>query len=296
MTLAALLGMASFAGCGKRAPTEPVPGPPPPSPAPSDTAAIDAAIAQSGLDADGLFPLGEVSLGDGAQLTTSAAVTTLAFRRTIPRSDYANTYEFSNPDTAGKPRRVVSLRCKYQKGKLQLVHQLAPQDPTPGDSSARLVDKVMNADWMRTIELRRDVPTGGWRVTAASEVFLLVDDHRTCADCHAWIEEVRLQSGTVDVTLRDNDLTLDSLIHLGADAPATVTARSRNDVHVVLLHDASGSHVLPRVAPNHFSGAMAVGAAGLRHLTVEALSDSSLFDDRAPVSQHGWTFHYVVNP
>ena len=57
-----------------------------------------------------------------------------------------------------------------------------------------------------------------------------------------------------------------------------------------------GSHVLRRMAPNYFSGTMAIGPPGLRHFTVEALSDSSLFDDNVRVSQHGLTFLYRVDP
>jgi hypothetical protein len=293
---ALVIGLTSFLGCGKRAPTEPRPSPGGPPSGGVDTSAIEAAIARSGLDADALFPLGEVSLADTAALTTSGVVAPVAFRRFIPRADYRYAYAFADLDSAGQPRRVVTLRCKYQKGMLQLVKQLAPQDPTPADSSDRLVDKVMNAEWMRNIELRRDSSASPWTVTAVSEVFLLVDDHRGCADCHAWLDEVRLQSGAVDVTLHDDALALDSLIHLGAGKPATVTARSRNDVHVVLLHDASGSHVLRRIAPNVFSGSMTIGGPGLRHFTVEAISDSTLFDDVVRASQHGWTFLYAVDP
>ena len=75
-----------------------------------------------------------------------------------------------------------------------------------------------------------------------------------------------------------------------------VTARSRNDAHIVLLHDAAGSHVLRRITPNVFSGTLAIGIPGLHHFTVEALSDSSLVDDKVRVSQHGWTFLYRVDP
>jgi hypothetical protein len=242
------------------------------------------------------IPAGEVSLADTADLKTGARVAPLAFRRTITRADYGNAYTFSDLDGFGRPRRVVALRCKYLKGMLQLVKQYAPDDPTPADSSDRLADKTMNADWMRNIELRRANGASPWIVQSVSEVLLLVDDKRICLDCHAEIEEVRLQSGAVDVTLQGNALALDSLIRVGQGRTTMVTARSRNDAHVVLLTDALGTRVMRRIAPNVYSASMATGAPGLRHFTVEAISDSSLFDDAAPVSQHGWTILYSVDP
>jgi hypothetical protein len=118
-----------------------------------------------------------------------------------------------------------------------------------------------------------------------------------CADCHAEIEEVRLQSGAVDVTLTGNALALDTLIRVAQGRTTTVTARSRNDAHVVLLTDALGTRIMRRTGqPNMFQASMATGAPGLRHFTVEALSDSSLFDDAVRVSQHGWTILYSVDP
>lgn len=286
--LALVLTVAPFAGCGRTSLMTPQPA--------VDTSAVAAAIVLSGLDADALFPAGEVSLADTADFKTGALVAPVAFRRTIASADYANGYTFSDLDGFGRPRRVVALRCKYQKGKLQLVKQLAPDDPTPTDSSDRLVDKVMNADWMRNIELRRAHGNSPWVVTAVSEVFLLVDDKRVCLDCHAEIEEVRLQSGVLDVTLQGNALALDSLIRVEQGRITTVTARSRNDVHVVLLTDAAGTRIMRRIAPNVFSASMVTGSPGLRHFTVEALSDSTLFDEAAPVSQHGWTILYSVDP
>jgi len=41
---------------------------------------------------------------------------------------------------------------------------------------------------------------------------------------------------------------------------------------------------------------MTTGTPGLHHFTVEALSDSTLFDDVVSASQHGWTFLYAVDP
>lgn len=287
--LALILTVAPFAGCGGKTPMRP-------QPAAVDTSAITAAITLSGLDADALFPAGEVSMADSADLKTGTLVAPVAFRRTIARADYGYGYTFSETDAAGRPLRVVALRCKYQKGMLQLVKQYAPDDPTPADSSDRLVDKVMDADWMRNIELRRANGNSPWIVRSVSEVLLIVDDKRVCADCHAEIEEVRLQSGAVDVTLTGNALALDTLIRVAQGRTTTVTARSRNDAHVVLLTDALGTRIMRRIAPNVFSAAMATGAPGLRHFTVEALSDSSLFDDTVRVSQHGWTILYSVDP
>lgn len=287
--LALVLTVAPFGGCGSKTPVGP-------QSSAVDTSAIVAAIVQSGLDADALFPAGEVSLADTADLKTGAAVAPLAFRRTIARADYGNGYTFSQNDAAGRPLRVIALRCKYQKGMLQLVKQYAPQDPTPADSSDRLVDKVMDADWMRNIELRRANASSPWVVKSVSEALLIVDDKRVCFDCHAEIEEVRLQSGAVDVTLTGNALALDTLIRVDQGRATNVTARSKNDVHVVLLTDAAGTRIMRRIAPNVFSASMTTGAPGLRHFTVEAISDSSLFDDAVRVSQHGWTILYSVDP
>src|SRR5262245_11661517 len=242
----AALATALSASCGDNSPTRPH------DPVAVDTARIDAAIVASGLDADALTPLGEVALsGPGpGPIGTTAIVSPVAFRRWIPRADYSYRYTFSDSDGTGQPLRVVALRCKYQKGQLQLVKQYAPQDPTPADSLDRLVDKGMNADWMRSVELRRVDSSGPWIVTGVSEVVLIVDDHRVCTDCHAKLQEVRLQAGALDMVLTGNDLQLDSLLHVTAGTPATVTARAANDAHVVLVTDASGTRVLPRVAPN----------------------------------------------
>jgi hypothetical protein len=300
--LTALLAIAAlaapFAGCSSKTPTGPG------TPAGVDTTAINAAIVASGLDADALFPPYEVSLADSATLVvmggvarkSAATATTLAFRRMVSRTDFVTGYQFSDSDGTGQPLRVVSLRCKYQKGVFQLVTQLAPQDPTPADSSDRLIDKYLNGDWMRNIELRRADAASPWVVTAASPVYLGVDDKRVCSDCHAELVEVRLQSGILDLTLHGNALALDSIIHLSAASAASITARSANDGHVVVLHDAAGARILRRSAPNEFTGTLAMGGVGQHHFSVEVLSDSTLFDDRVRVSTHGWQFLYDVRP
>jgi hypothetical protein len=289
VALAAALLVAAFAGCGSDTPTGPT------GEVAVDTAAVADAIRASGLDADALFPPYEVSLADTASKTAGTA-TTLAFRRWVTQTTYGNRYEPYELDPMGRPLRVVSLRCKYQKSMLQLVTQLAPQDPTPGDSSDRLIDKYLNQDWMRNVELRRASASSPWVVTAVSPVLLVVDDKRVCADCHADLVEVHLQSGSLDRTLQANSLALDSIIHLTAGQPTTITARSRNDLHIVVLHDAGGSRLLRRSAPNRFTGTLTPGGPGRHHFTVEILSDSTVFDDRVRVSQHGWQFLYDVSP
>lgn len=300
--LAALVAIAAlaapFAGCGSKTPTGPG------APASVDTTAISAAIVASGLDADALFPPYEVSLADTAALMvmggvvrkSAATATTLAFRRMVTRTDYFTGYEFSDSDGTGQPLRVLSRSCKYQKGVFQLVTQLAPQDPTPADSSDRLINKYLNGDWMRDIELRRASATSPWAVTAVSPVYLGVDDKRVCADCHAELEEVRLQSGILDLTLHGNSLALDSIPHLSAAKAATIIARSRNDRHIVVLYDVAGGRVMRRSAPNEFTATLTLGGPGQHHFAVEVLSDSTLFDDHVRVSTHGWQFLYQVDP
>jgi hypothetical protein len=288
--VAAILVAAWLPGCGSDSPTGPTPD------QAVDTAGVDAAIAASGFDADALFPSWEISLADTATLKVAGGFPAIAFRRPIPRYDKIYNYEVTEFDRTGRPLTVVAGRCKYQKGVLQLVRQLAPDDPTPADSSDRLIDKTMNADWMRMVRVQRADAQSPWTVTAVGPVLLVVDDKRVCATCHADLVLVRLQAGPVDVMLNGNSMAIDSVLQLPAGAIATVTATSSNDAHVVLLHDEAGSHVLRRSAPNVFSGRLTIGGSGLRHFTVEVLSDSSLFDDAVRVSQHGWTFPYRVAP
>jgi hypothetical protein len=285
-----VMAAAVFAGCGGRAPTGP------PAPTSVDTTAIQAAITASGLDVDLLFP-SEVLLADTASLSAAALITPLAIRRAgLTTDDLAPGYAYGDTDGTGQPRRVVVARSRTRHGTLQIVTQFLPQDPTPLDSSDRIVDKAIDAGWARMFELQRAGSSAPWRVSGVSRALHTVVDAGACTPCAARLEELHIESGIVDVTFPGDLGGIDSLLHLVVSIPTRVTARVSNDAHLVLLHDASGRRVLRRVAPRQFAGALAADAPGLRHFTVEVISDSALVDDATPVSQHGLTIPYIADP
>jgi hypothetical protein len=279
----AMLG--AISGCGKDSTT----GPPF---AVEDTSKVALTIDQSGLTAASLFPLGEVPLGG-----VGGSNDPVAFRRSLNQTDIEREYAFADT-VAGVPQSVIAMVCKYQKGTFQVVRQYAPQDPTPADSSDRLLDKVLHADWFRNVLLHRDgtSPTG-WRVVNASEAYLLVDDHRACFDCHGEILQAQIQLPGGPMTLPITPLVaVDSLVHVSGSGPWTVTAVARRDDNIVILHDSQGSRRLLRTAPATFTGTVELGSPGLRHFTIEAFSDSSLIDDVTPLTQGGYTFLFAVDP
>ncbi len=257
-------------------------GPSQPQPHVEDTTRIVLAIEQSGYAADALYPTGEVPIADATHPEP------VAFRRTLERIDRFNAYTFSEPDANGVPAIVTVMVCKYPKARIQVVRQYAPQDPTPDDSTDRVFDKLAYADWIRYLRLRRDATMpAGWRVLAVSEAWLLVDNKRGC--CNTEVVGVRLRQGAVEIDMPVSNATgIDSLIAVGTD-PITVSVTTANPDDVVLLHDAAGAQRLASIGGNVYEGPLTLLPGGLRHFTVEALTDSSVADSTVRVSQHGFT-------
>jgi hypothetical protein len=282
----AILTLVSFGACGKS------PNGPHPPTFVEDTAKIELTWRASGFASDALYPVGEFAIADAARPEP------VAFRRGVQRFDEVVGYTFSD-SVAGRPQSVRVMVCKYVKSTTQVVKRYAPQDPTPADSSDRLVDKLANGDSFQTLLLRRDATTAtGWRVSALSEHYLVIDDHRPCVDCHAKIHEVRVTQGAQDHVMPISDfIGVDSLVHVSAGMPVEVTATIDNSAHLVLLHDASGSRRLAATAPGSpmFQAALVLGGSGLRHFTIESVSDSSVYADSVHVSEQGYTFTIAVD-
>ena len=259
---------------------------------PSLESQVWSAVEQSGLLDDDLFPTGEFPL-DGA----GGASDPVATRRSFTHVDYVQQFVFGDT-VMGEPQSAIVKVCDYLKGNLQVVQQYAPQDPTPADSSDRLLDKVYNGDWFRNALVRRDATQpSGWRVVNVSQGLTLVDDHHPCVVCRSNFEQLQLDlpGGPVQLSLNTN-LPIDSLIHVTGSGPYTLTARTTHDDDVVLLHDAQGSRRMPRTGPNTYTGALTLGAPGQRTFTVEAFPESVMTVPSYVITQSGWTYTIAVDP
>lgn len=218
----------------------------------------------------------------------------LRFWRAIRHVERRFDFQFSDPDSSGRPTTAVVTVHKFFAGSFNLVVA-----DSSGDTVTRHVIRKPLADhWVRRLLLRRvriDAADthSRWRVVATSAVEI------TSRDAETRIVSLRVQSGALDTTLTD-PLAFHRLRRVlrfdpGAEVTLTATTQRADDVVLLYLRDrrgrfhnnGDGTHTAVFRAPDHI---------GLRHLGVNALSRGTLFDADARYDSHAWIEPYVVHP
>lgn len=296
--LVALLALApGLAGCGRDThPAAPAAGGPGAS-AEAERAEVMGALADSpeALD-EGEYDHAESWSAAGAAggATLDAAIHPLRWWRVIRERDRSFEFAFADTDSVGRPTRAVVTVHTRMRGAF---HVLAgtPGDSLPPRDSLDHIRKPLADHAVRRILLRR-VPAPGdararWRVVAVSGVEV------TARDAQTEILSLRIQTAARDTTI-ENPLAFALLrrivrVEPGEVVTLTATTRAADDV-VVLLHrgarfrfenNGDGTHTGRWRAPDH---------RGLRHVGVNALARTTLFDDEAPYDSQAWILPYAV--
>lgn len=289
--LGPLFALLLVLSCGKSS-TKPAPVPPV-----DDTPLVLAALsAAPELADDAIYPTGTIVLADSnGSLATSAAIAPRTFRRSLHQIDRFNNYTWSDSDAAGRPRGVVVMLCKYEKGTLAITTTTAPPDSAPSDTT---VEKRLQEDWFRYVRLAR---TGeAWAVTAVSSVLLFGNDvFLPCDTCRSTITSVRMR--TLSAPLVDTTITsvltaswtlrlrdLEQLPHVYGGQLVEVTAVTTRDDDVVVLHVNGGWRRFRHTGMNTYTIEYVVQGGWLQNALVSVMGRKSLEDDAWPNDHMLW--------
>lgn len=112
------------------------------------------------------------------------------------------------------------------------------------------------------------------------------------------IESVRIQAGTVDVTITDPLLPVrrGDLTRIAPETRVHVTATTGDPTDVLVLYARWGRmRMRPTGVPGQFEGRfLAPSEGGVRHIAVNALSHGTLYDDVLPYDSKAWGIPFVV--
>jgi hypothetical protein len=222
-----------------------------------------------------------------------AAVRPLRFWRDITTVDRTVDTQFGAPDSNGHPTLALVTVHKHIQGTFNLLAGAVD----PADSSHTLVKKPIDDDWTRKLMLVRRVMPGDtthsrWHLVGTSAV----DVHTRGGATH--LVSVRIQSGPLDTTITD-PLELHRLrriVFMPPGLPVTLTATTGNASDVVLFYGRDMRRRFTNNGDGTFTFVFPTGRfMGLRHFGVDALSNGTLFDDKAPYDSNAWLFPYTVD-
>lgn len=296
MLLGLLVAAAILAGCGKTTkPSDPLSGGPA---AATDKAAVGNVLSQNpnAVDED-VF-----STGLATDVTADmgfAAITPLHFWRTITDVDRTFDFQFSAPDSSGRPTMALVTVNKHLTG----TFNVAFGDTTATDTSIQVAKKPLDDHWERHLLLHRverdsmhaveDEQDGddGWRLVGISGVEV------TSKNAVTAISSVRIQAGALDTTITDplqlhrlrRFILIPDLTHV----TVTVTTHANDDVVVFFGNDSRRRFHNNGDDTYTFSWTTS-DFPGFRHFGVNALSHGTLFDDTAPYDSQAWVVPFVV--
>src|SRR5262249_3227697 len=226
--------------------------------------------------------------------TGFAAIRPLRFWRTIRHVETTFDFDFSAPDSSGRPTRALVTIHRHLTGTFDIL----AGSPTAGDTTRSLVHKPLDDHWTRKIALvrrsdRGDGIGGRWRLVGTSGVDVRTEGGVTR------LQSLRIQAGALDTTVTDplelHRLRRLMLLPAGTQVTLTATTGSATDVVLFLGHD-----MRRRFTNNNdgtFSFQFMTGRfLGLRHFGVDALSHGTLFDDSDPYDSNTWILPFVVIP
>jgi len=226
--------------------------------------------------------------------TGFAAIRPLRFWRNITNVQTTFDFDFSAPDSSGRPTMAVVTIHRHLTGTFNILAGAA--DST--DTTRSLVHKPLDDHWTRKIALvRRREPSdaigGRWRLVGTSGVDVRTEGGVTR------VQSLRIQAAALDTTVTDPlELhRLRRLLFLPAGTEVTLTATTGSASDVVLFF----GHEMRRRFTNNGNGTftfhfMTGRFLGLRHFGVDALSHGTLFDDTQPYDSNTWILPFVVVP
>ena len=291
IVMAALLGASlALAGCGKSTQTS--------QPSPSGGgSAVDQAEVASALAADPAMVEESVYESNDpmdVQLSAGgfAAIRPLHFWRVIRSVDRRFDFEFSAPDSQGRPTRALVTVHKHLLGSFNIL----TGDTTGGDTARHVIHKPLDDRWVRRLALVRvrSDSTGRqsrWRIAGTSGVQV------TSKDALSRIVSLRIQAGTLDTTITDilELHRLRRLVMVPTNTEVTLTATSNSSENVMLFYGHDRRLRFANNGDGSYTFRFTTGDfGGLRHFGVNALSHGTLFDDTAAYDSQAWLMPFAV--
>jgi hypothetical protein len=229
---------------------------------------------------------------------TLAAIQPLRFWRRIADVDRRFSFEFSDPDSTGRPTRAVVTVRRTLRGAFIILAGPAADllDAAHCDTTHLVRKRLLDHGTRRILLVRVSEPARArcsWKVAASSGA-VIVSDPRDQAPV---IQSVRVETANLDTTITEPlafwFLRRIPKLEAGGKVRVTVTTAAVDDAvwllrlghKVPLVSQGDGTHV----------GEFTVGdEPGLRHVAVNALAHATLFDDAAPYRSRAWVLPYAV--
>ncbi len=238
---------------------------------------------------------------------TEAAILPAFWFRLIRSHERRFTIEFEHPDTL-----TVVAKVKVVDRLLGTFNVITKPETTEAGITERawikkpLADRgVRNAVFVRH-RMRGDDPAqvtedredgfhdgwSPWRLAAISS-------HEITSDGGTRVlESVRIQAGTVDVTITDPLVPVrrGDLPRIPPGTPVHVVATTLDPTDVLVLYARWGRmRMRPTGVPGQFEGRfLAPSQGGVRHIAVNTLSHGTLYDDALPYDSKAWGIPFVV--
>jgi hypothetical protein len=287
----ALLCALALAGCSKTSHMNA------PAAGPSDHSADQAMVASTVADQPAMVDEDVYESNDPTATDPAGpgldAINPLRFWRTIRRVERSYEFNFTDPDTNGRPTRAIVTVHKRLLGAFNIL----VGDTTATDTTRALIHKPLDDRWVRRLALLRvrvseeDSTHSRWRLVGTSGVKV------TSLDATTRILSLRIQAGVVDTTITDPlELhRLRNLIKLPGDTPVRLTVTTNHTDDVVLLYRWMNRRRFTNNGDGTYSAQFMTGDfPGLRHVGVNALTHGTLFDDTAPYDSQAWILPFVV--
>lgn len=233
--------------------------------------------------------------------TGFAAVRPLRFRRVITNVDRQVSTEFGAPDSSGKPTMALVTVRRHLTGSFNLLAGAADstdttknvfQKPIDDQSTRRILLMRMPAH-EPTMRDSADRDSVRWRMVGTS----LVETHTNGGSTH--IVSVRLQAGPLDTTITDplEMYRLRRIAHFLPNSPVRLTVTTTRNDDVVLFYGRDARRRFTNNGDNTYTFNLSSGIfPGVRHIGIDALSHSTLFDDTAAYDANAWMVPYTVDP
>jgi hypothetical protein len=239
-------------------------------------------------------PPGTFSTSGAGTLT---AIQPAAWWRTINHVDRTFDFAFSDNDSAGLPTTAVVTINKRIAGTFNIL----VRDPNGdgGLGTGHVIQKPLVDHWVRKVMFKRvmrpdqDGDTRGWRIVAVTGVKV------TAKDATRQIESIRIQTGGLDTTVTEPlaFFRLRNILKIDPSVDVTLTVTTLNPDDVVALYTRERRMRLTANGDNTYTGTFqSPMLAGVRHLGVDAIAHSTIFDDTAPYDSQAWILPYLVRP
>jgi hypothetical protein len=301
LALVLLLAAAALAGCGK-------------STKPSSPAGAIGSVSGGGSGSGG----GGATVVDGVQINDAMAANptvvddglTLSpapmvmpeaplgmgwyrpFRwwRSIDSTTRVVDIKYGDPDASNKPTTAVASITRHLYGTFNIVRA----DSAMTAAAVHVVRKPLEDVWERKLAFKRDTmgTRPGWHIVGTSGVLV------TSVKATTEIKSLRIQSGARDTLITD-PLQLHRLPHVlcfRGFAPTHLTVTTGRPDDIVVLYRSEERRRFTNNGDGTYSlDFLAADFGGLEHFGVNALSNGTLMDDKAPYDSQAWLLPFAVH-